>query len=170
MISKEYMQFLDNLTATLGTTKDLDHAWLDFIFVWNDDSTKAYDSYDIRSAQKCLINLASLGLGLFIQRTEEGYEFPAMIEFEIIEKLKKLHADKNAGYSGNSEDPWLNFRAIESFGYAASVGCLTRLCDKFARYTILSENPDQDKVGEPIEDTLMDFVAYCGILYCLLGE
>jgi hypothetical protein len=154
MVSKEYLSLLDDLTA-----KDLDHAWLDLIFSWQES--------DFVKVQKNLVNLASLGLGLLIQK--RGYHLTTGT-FEIVGELKTLHKNNNAGYSGDNPDPWSNFRAIESFGYAASVGCLTRLCDKFARYTILIENSDQDKVGESIEDTLMDFVAYCLILVCLLGE
>lgn len=169
MVSKEYLSRLDNLTAKLGTTKDLDHAWLEFIFVWSEQNHDILQDYDLGKIQKSLNNLASLGLGLLAQRDTVSKNMEVATA-EIIFELRELHKNKNAGYSGDSHDPWLNFRTIESFGYSASVGCLTRLCDKFARYTILSENPDQNKVGESIEDTLMDFIAYCGILHCLLGE
>lgn len=89
---------------------------------------------------------------------------------QIRDELKDTHARKNAGYSGNDPDPWRNFREVEKFGISAVTGCLTRLCDKYMRFQNVYKNPELDKVNESALDTMIDFVAYCIILICLLEE
>lgn len=88
----------------------------------------------------------------------------------VYTQLHDLHIRKNAGYAGDDPDPWKNFRAVEVFGISAADGCLTRLSDKYARWCVLKDNPEKDLVNESIADTLMDMVAYCLILICLLEE
>ena len=170
MISQEYINLLDSLNPKASTVKDLNESWLTLIFTWSDmlDNDGKIINYGLLktyldSNKKSLLNLANIGLGILICKFNQD-------EHDIKTSMIELHKNKNAGYSGMSHDPWLNFRAIESFGYSASVGCLTRLCDKFARLTNLMENPELEKVDEKIEDTLQDFIAYCLILICLLGE
>lgn len=89
---------------------------------------------------------------------------------DIATLLKETHKRKNAGYSGDDPDPWSNFREIEKFGISAATGCLTRLSDKYVRFKNVYKNPELDKVNESALDTMIDFVAYCIILMCLLEE
>lgn len=89
---------------------------------------------------------------------------------QLLEKMKDLHIRKNAGYSGDSPDRWANFRMSEMFGVSSFLGCLVRMSDKFIRVTNLVKNPDNEKVGENIKDTLMDLASYALISICLLEE
>jgi len=89
---------------------------------------------------------------------------------EITEEMKDLYIRKNAGYSGNSEDPWINFRRAELFGISPLQGCLVRMSDKFMRIANLSRNPDNEKVGESMIDSLKDLANYAVIAICLYEE
>ena len=88
----------------------------------------------------------------------------------LLKTMEVLHRNKNAGYAGDSPDPWANFRMSEAFGVPAYKGCLVRMSDKYIRVTNLVKNPDNDKVGENIIDTLFDLAAYALIAICLLEE
>ena len=81
--------------------------------------------------------------------------------------MRELHIKKNAGYSGDSTDRWANFRMSEGLGVSAFLGCMTRLSDKYIRVQNLIKNPDNEKVGENIQDTLMDLASYALIAICL---
>jgi hypothetical protein len=89
----------------------------------------------------------------------------------MLEEMHTLHVKKNAGYSGvDNPDPWANFRRCERYGIDPIDGVLTRISDKDARVETLFTNPDNEQVGESIEDSLMDGAAYRLILVCLLRE
>ena len=88
----------------------------------------------------------------------------------LLEDMVHLHKAKNAGYAGDSEDPWANFRFAEMFGVTPLQGCMVRLSDKFIRTSNLMKNPAHEQVGENIKDTLMDLAAYSLIAVCLLNE
>lgn len=88
----------------------------------------------------------------------------------VIEEAKELHRAKNAGYSGNNEDPWINFRECEKFGIRAIDGVMTRLCDKYVRFNNVYRNNELDQVGESAIDTLRDLAAYSLIAHVMLGE
>lgn len=89
---------------------------------------------------------------------------------DLVDYLKELHEKKNAGYAGDSPDPFLNFKYSIMFGIRPSAGCLVRLADKFARVASLTKNKKNDKVNESITDTLLDMAAYALIAICLLEE
>lgn len=89
---------------------------------------------------------------------------------ELLEKMKQLHPAKNAGYAGDSQDRWANFRLAQAFGITPILGVMVRMSDKWARIQNLFKNPDNDKVGESIKDTLMDLASYALIAICLLEE
>mgnify|MGYP000885747349 CR=1 FL=1 len=88
----------------------------------------------------------------------------------LLEAMKELHIKKNRGYSGERKDRWANFRMAEGFGVTALQGCLVRMSDKFIRIQNLMQNPENDQVGEAIEDTLMDLASYALIAICLRKE
>lgn len=88
----------------------------------------------------------------------------------LLDEMKKMHGEKNAGYSGKDTDPWSNFRKAELFGVTPFEGCMVRLSDKFTRVANLSKNPELDEVGEKITDTLMDLASYALIGICLYNE
>ena len=89
---------------------------------------------------------------------------------DLLDRMKQLHKDKNAGYAGDSIDPWSNFRECNSFNISTVDGVITRMCDKWARFRSLYRNPTNDKVSEPITDTLQDLASYALILSLLLQE
>lgn len=95
---------------------------------------------------------------------------PSKRFIELLKEMGELHARKNAGYAGDSPDPFLNFRQAEMMGVSAFKGCLIRISDKFSRVCSLSKNPSNDKVGEAITDTLMDMAVYSLIAICLFEE
>ena len=88
----------------------------------------------------------------------------------LLDEIRVLHENKNAGYSGNDLDPFKNFRQSELFGVSPFKGCLIRMSDKFSRVASLSKNPDLDLVDEKIEDTLLDLSVYALIAICLYEE
>lgn len=89
---------------------------------------------------------------------------------DLLDRMKQLHKDKNAGYAGDSEDPWVNLRECESFNIPMLHGVITRMCDKWMRFQNLWTNPDNDRVGESIIDTLEDLGSYAFILSLLLRD
>jgi hypothetical protein len=96
---------------------------------------------------------------------------PASKRFmELTEQMKDIHKRKNAGYAGDCDDPWANFRQSELFGISSFDGCMIRLSDKFIRVANLRKNLNNDKVGESIKDTLIDLANYAIIAYCLYEE
>lgn len=89
---------------------------------------------------------------------------------QLLEDMKQLHIKKNAGYSGDSQDRWANFRLSETFGISAFLGVMVRMSDKWIRITNLIKNPSFDQVGESIDDTLFDLAAYALIAICIRRE
>lgn len=88
----------------------------------------------------------------------------------LLDEMKTLHENKAAGYSGDNPDTWVNFRGAEAWGVTAFTGCMVRLSDKVKRAQNLVQNPDNDKIGEGLRDTLMDLAAYALIGICLMEE
>lgn len=89
---------------------------------------------------------------------------------ELLNEMKDLHIRKNAGYAGDSLDRWANFRVSESFGVPAFLGVMVRMSDKWIRITNLVNNPNNEKVGESIKDTLMDLASYALIAIAIMEE
>ena len=89
----------------------------------------------------------------------------------LLDELRQIHTDKSAGYAGvDNPDAFANFRLSEGFGVSAFKGCLIRMSDKFTRIVNLVKNPDNEKLGESIKDTLLDLSSYALIAICLLEE
>lgn len=153
-------QFQTNIAymSRVGMRDVIPDAWRYLIDAYTDDSyTARLDRY------YALVYLARAAAREYLQTTNTPLE-------SFIKDMRDLHVRKNAGYAGDDPDPWKNFRAVEVFGISAADGCLTRLSDKYARWCVLKDNPEKDLVNESIADTLMDMVAYCLILICLLEE
>lgn len=89
----------------------------------------------------------------------------------LLDEMRDLHIRKNTGYAAAGDgDPWYNFRQCEKFGISSADGVITRMSDKWSRLQSLWLDSNNDMVGEPIEDTLMDLAAYSLILICLRRE
>lgn len=89
---------------------------------------------------------------------------------ELTEMMRDIHTRKNIGYSGDSDDPWLNFRQSELFGVSAFDACMVRASDKFMRVASLRKNPNNNQVSESIKDSLIDLANYVVIAICLYEE
>jgi len=90
---------------------------------------------------------------------------------DLLDKMKIMHIDKNAGYSGmDNPDTWANFRLAENFGVSPFIGCMIRMSDKFSRVQSLIKNEENERVGEKLTDTLLDLASYCLIAICLYEE
>lgn len=88
----------------------------------------------------------------------------------LLEEMADLHRRKSAGYVGDDQDVWRNFRGTEVFGVPAYIGALIRMSDKWLRVQSLVSDPANEQVGEALEDTLKDLAAYALIVVCLLRE
>lgn len=102
----------------------------------------------------------------------EGIEHLGNVDFLAeVDRMVATHKAKAAGYSGQDEpDTWANFREAEAWGLTPLQGCLVRMGDKYRRVQNLRRNPDNDRVGESIKDTLRDLANYAIIAVCLLRE
>jgi len=89
---------------------------------------------------------------------------------KLICEIESLFQYKNAGYAGNSNDPWYNFRQAMLLDVTPFKGCLVRMLDKWSRIASLVRNPNNEKVGESLIDTLKDNAVYSLIAICLLEE
>lgn len=81
---------------------------------------------------------------------------------DCCERLKSITKAKNADYTGDSEDPFANFRQVEVVGVCATeTGFLTRMFDKFSRIRSFVQKGVLHVKDESIEDTLLDLANYC---------
>lgn len=88
-----------------------------------------------------------------------------------VELMVATHKAKAAGYSGSDNpDTWANFREATAWGQTPLNGCLIRMGDKYRRVQNLRRDPDNDRVGESIKDTLRDLANYALIAVCLIIE
>ena len=162
MISEDYMNYVD-MVCSLGYSEYQPLELLRMIDVGFAEMARSYILKDLATVKEDAIYLASYGYGILERRTGKSLE-------ELSKEAKDLHKRKNAGYSGNNNDPWINFRASQMFGIDPIDGILTRLTDKYMRLKNVWINSELEQVNEAIEDTLMDFSAYLLILCCLIDE
>lgn len=90
----------------------------------------------------------------------------------ICDELKEITERKNSDYTGNTDDPFANFRQVETFNICTTEqGFLTRMTDKMARIASLIGQGTEAKVkDESIEDTLKDLANYSILLICYLRQ
>lgn len=79
---------------------------------------------------------------------------------ECIETAKK----KNHDYTGKTDDPFNNFKAVESLGIQVEVGFLTRMMDKMKRIASFVGNGELKVKDESVKDTLQDLANYAALL------
>jgi len=95
------------------------------------------------------------------------------IEFHkaTCEKLMEITAKKNSDYTGNTDDPFKNFRSPEYRGYATvEQGFLTRMDDKFSRISSFVQKGSLQVSDETVFDTLFDLSNYCILMAGYLKE
>jgi hypothetical protein len=158
--SPRYIQLLADVAIRaepLAENLSTDELWTDFDLNW--ESLKRDPDHPLM-----LISMSVTGLALLSRLT--GTPVP-----RLAAEATELHIDKNAGYAGaDNPDPWANFREAVSFGTTPFAGAMIRLGDKHIRTVNLRRNPDNERVGEAITETIRDAVAYPLIAYCLLEE
>lgn len=97
-------------------------------------------------------------------QTHKGMTKEEYISFhsEMCEKMKKITIAKNADYTGNSSDPFANFKQVETDGICSvEIGFLTRMSDKWSRIRSLMSSGGVAKVlDESLEDTIIDLANY----------
>ena len=77
-------------------------------------------------------------------------------------KMVEIAEQKNADYTGSSEDPFSNFTRVEALGICTTEqGFLTRMADKLGRITSFSQKGFLLVKDESVEDTLIDLANYC---------
>ena len=67
---------------------------------------------------------------------------------------------KNSDYTGATDDPFANFKAIEVYGIKTEIGFMTRMTDKMARVASFIKNGELMVKDESVQDTLLDLANY----------
>ena len=148
-------------TADANVPDDLQISTLWYLF---DEAWANLTNEELYSRPELLSNFASVGMALLYALT--GTPIPRLALDAVT-----LHIDKNAGYAGlDNPDPWANFRLATSFGVSPFDGVLVRLSDKYIRTQNLRRDPDNERVGESLADTIRDAVAYALIARCISEE
>jgi len=83
---------------------------------------------------------------------------------KFFEDCQELSKRKNADYTGGSDDPFGNFRAVETLAISTEVGFLTRMMDKMKRVASFVENGTLQVKEESVRDTLIDLANYSCLL------
>lgn len=84
---------------------------------------------------------------------------------ECCKKMIAITKAKNADYTGKTEDPFLNFSRVESFGICSvEQGFLVRMTDKLSRINSFAQKGILEVKDESIEDTLLDLANYSLLL------
>lgn len=83
-------------------------------------------------------------------------------------KCIEIMESKAKDYAKN-DDPFLNFRACESFGVPLERGILVRIIDKISRINNLFDK-EADVKDESIDDTIRDAINYLNIIHIYLEE
>lgn len=92
---------------------------------------------------------------------EEYLEFHEHCCSRMFETTKK----KNADYTGSSDDPFANFRIVETLGICDPIsGFLTRMTDKLSRIASFAKKGRLEVLDESVEDTLLDLANYAILL------
>lgn len=87
---------------------------------------------------------------------EEYFQFAGGFFSSCIATSRK----KNADYTGDSVDPFANFRSVETLGISTEVGFLTRMMDKIMRISSFVANRELQVKDESVLDTLHDLANY----------
>lgn len=163
-VSQEYLGLLDTLCL-----RD------ESLTVWWNELCVSYVSSNSAMVNHALFALAECALTIVAAHMTGQDKICAKRSIDwwygnLIGEMHQLHRNKNAGYSGKRKDPWHNFRVCNRLGISSADGIITRMCDKYARYDNVSNDPTLDMVSESAIDTLKDLAAYSIILVCILNE
>lgn len=94
-----------------------------------------------------------------------------VVHKDFINKMHDLILNKNADYTGNSENPFSNFEfSAELAGTTIEQGILTRMADKIARLKSFLKQGTLKVQDEKIEDTMLDLANYSLILAAYIKD
>jgi len=94
-------------------------------------------------------------------KTKEYFKFAR----EFAEEMISLSEKKNADYSGDDDNTFGNFEAVEKLGICSvEIGFLTRMTDKMKRIIGYVNNESLEVNDESIKDTLQDLANYSILL------
>jgi len=82
----------------------------------------------------------------------------------FFEQCLEISKKKNADYTGDTNDPFSNFKSVETLGVPTEVGFLTRMMDKMKRIASFVEKGELQVKDEAVEDTLNDLANYCCLM------
>ncbi len=88
---------------------------------------------------------------------------------QITEEMYATTKAKNSDYTGDADDAFKNFTAVEiSSGGVVTTegGFFTRMTDKMMRFSGFIRNGVLKVQDEKIEDTILDLAVYCILFVC----
>lgn len=89
--------------------------------------------------------------------------------YELFNDALNTMIIKNHDYTGADQDPFKNFKAVESLKISTvEQGILVRLSDKFSRISGLLSGPEAKVKDESVFDTIQDAINYFAILHSYL--
>lgn len=84
---------------------------------------------------------------------------------EFCKEMEALTKAKNHDYTGNSRNPFANFKICEDTGITTvEQGFLVRMSDKMSRLTSFAKQGTFLVENESAQDTLIDLANYCILL------
>lgn len=90
---------------------------------------------------------------------------------DFFQRCIDLSEKKNADYTGSNDDPFSNFKAVETLAIKTEQGFLTRMMDKMKRIGSFVENGELVVKDESVIDTLQDLANYsCLMAGYILSE
>lgn len=157
MISGNFLQEVDYIPI-ISILERVQLSWNRFRLSWINAND---DPFDIDKKLLLCSNIDDLIVILSMVLKEDSRV--------IKDNLKEMHEAKNRGYSPG-DDSWKNIKACSDFEINVLDGIVTRICDKYSRFISLYNNPENDRVGEKIEDTTYDFISYLIILKLFIKD
>lgn len=140
----------------LALSYDLDTQTVNLI-----DDTGDYNSYPLDRFERphAVLQIGS-AKQQFIERIEAELH-------GIVETMRR----KNADYTGATDDPFANFKAVETAGVCSTEqGIVVRMHDKLSRVGSLLKTGKAQVQDESVQDTLKDLAAYSLILADYLSQ
>ncbi len=86
-------------------------------------------------------------------------------------KMTEITRKKNHDYTGDSSDPFANFKNVENLNITSTeVGFLTRMTDKMSRINSFVQKGVLLVDDEKIEDSLLDLANYAALMAAYIQD
>lgn len=108
-----------------------------------------------------LINRDNKQISTNTQMDRSGY-----LDFHenFCNEMRSITIKKNQDYTGNTTDPFANFKIVEHIGITSTeIGFLTRMSDKLARISSIVQTGQVVVLDESVQDTLLDLANYAAL-------